>query len=136
MIRKMLIYGLPIYLVGLEILLRIVINKESIDFAGPTLGGSGLGILVTLTEHKEVNLTAAAQRALEARSARAFLSKDQKFIEFVWLMFLLMLAGWLATLYLSIEGLGKDLLIFPLPLIIGAVSYLIAIVSAEFKRGL
>jgi hypothetical protein len=47
-----------------------------------------------------------------------------------------MLAGWLATLYLSIEGLGIDILIFPLPLVIGAVSYLIAIVSAEFKRGL
>jgi hypothetical protein len=52
MFRKALLYGLPVYLYGLEFLLKLIANLKADSVAGPTLAGAGLGFLLPLTELK------------------------------------------------------------------------------------
>ncbi|MGA8271449.1 MAG: hypothetical protein WB919_07795, partial [Candidatus Sulfotelmatobacter sp.] len=59
MFKKVMLYGLPLYLYGLELLLKALATIKADSVAGPTLAGAGLGFLLPLTELKPVSIDPA-----------------------------------------------------------------------------
>jgi hypothetical protein len=105
MFKKILIFGLPVYLYGLESLMKALASIQSDSVAGPTLAGAALSFLLPLTEFKPVPLPPSTQRRLNIAGANAHLTKDKNFVDLVWLVFFLSLGGWRLSLYLTFKPL-------------------------------
>jgi len=133
-VRKILLYGLPIYLYGLELLLKAMANVTADSVAGPTLAGAGIGFLLPLTQLKTV---AVADQNLQAELAKMRVkvhkTSDEQFTDFVWFAFFLSLAAWMFSIYLTLKPIQPPV---PLnwPLSIGCVIFVISIVLAEIKE--
>lgn len=95
MFRKILLYGLPLYLYGLELLLKAIANVTADSVAGPTLAGAAIGFLLPLTELKSVTMDATLAQALTKLNARAHSPRDKVFTDLVWVIFFLSLGGWI-----------------------------------------
>jgi hypothetical protein len=136
MFKKVLIYGLPVYLYGLESLMKALASIKADSVAGPTLAGAALSLLVPLTEFKTVPLSGSAVKQLDALGADAHLRKDKNFIDFIWLFFFVSLGAWVLCIYLTLrppQGLRNSA---NLSLMIGCIIYLSAVALAELKERL
>ena len=135
MFRKVLLYGLPVYLYGLEIFLRTLANVGMESLAGPTLAGAGMAFLLPLTELKQLKIDEAAARVLAEANAKAYSARDKVFSDFVWLAFFLSLAGWMYALFRIMRPL-------PAPQSInwsfasGCAVFVVSIVLSEIKERL
>jgi hypothetical protein len=106
MFRKILLYGLPIYLYGLELLLKAIANVTADSVAGPTLAGAGIGFLLPPTELKSVVLDPTLAAALTKLNAVAYTSCAKTFTDFVWVAFFLSLGAWMYSIYLTLQRAG------------------------------
>jgi hypothetical protein len=136
MFRKILLFGLPIYLYGLELLLKAVASVRADSVAGPTLAGAGMGFLLPLTDLKEVPLDPQLKAAL-APGTKAYSTKDKRLTDFVWITFFVSLGAWMYCVFLTIQNLhlsfgGRG----NVPLIIGCLIFGVSIVLAEIKERL
>jgi len=77
--RKILLYGLPVYLYGLEFLLRQMAKTHSDSLAGPTLAGAGIGFLLPLTELKKIQLEPALLAQLQTAKLQVYSPLDKIF---------------------------------------------------------
>ncbi len=135
MFRKILLYGLPLYLYGLELLLKAIANVTADSVAGPTLAGAGIGFLLPLTELKSVVIDAPLAQALTALNAVAYSPRAKTFSDFVWVMFFLSLGGWMYSIYLTLHRAGQPQAI-NWPFVIGAVTFAVSIGLSEWRERL
>src|SRR5260221_2665704 len=108
MFKKILLYGLPVYLYGLEFLLKAFASIKSDSVAGPTLAGAALGFLLPLTELKVPNIDPALLTQLKTAVASAYVSSDKTFSEFIWVCFFASLGGWMVSIYLTLQPLRES----------------------------
>jgi uncharacterized membrane protein (DUF485 family) len=144
--RKFLLYGLPLYLYGLELLLKTIAAVNSDSVAGPTLAGAGIGFLLPLTDLKPVQVDAALVAALAKAKAKVkfYSPTDKAFTDFVWLIFFVSLAAWMYSIYLTLQtfntlhrevGLrSSEILSVNWPLMIGCAIFVVAIILSEIKE--
>jgi hypothetical protein len=132
MFRKVLLYGLPVYLYGLELLLKAVAAIGSESLLGPTMAGAGIGFLLPLTDLKPVSVPATLMKELKDHKASIYSERDKVLVDFVWVTFFLSLAAWMYSVFLS----------FPthhasyswIPAAIGCAVFLISLVLSEIKE--
>lgn len=132
MFHKLLLYSLPVYLYGLELLLKALAALPGDSLAGPTLAGAGIGFLLPLTQLKPIAIDPALATHLANISAAVYSPRDRKFSDFVWLMFFVSLLAWMYTIFLTSRPGSADSTVGPLA--IGSSVYALAIVLAEAKE--
>src|SRR5436305_1230590 len=102
MFRKILFYGLPIYLYGLEWLLKTVAAVTSESLLGPTLAGAGIGFLLPLTDLKALAIPDTLKNELLQHKASIYSPRDKSLVDFVWVTFFISLGAWMYCVYLSL----------------------------------
>ncbi|HTW23505.1 MAG TPA: hypothetical protein VMD78_07895 [Candidatus Baltobacteraceae bacterium] len=133
MFKKILLYGLPLYLYGLEFLLKAFASIKADSVAGPSLAGAGLGFLLPLTDLKPVSLDADVMDELRAAGAGVYSPRDKTFSDFVWLCFFLSLGAWMLSIYWTLKPLAHPSIVNR-PLLIGCIIFLVSITLAEIKE--
>lgn len=136
MFKKMLLYGLPLYLYGLEFLLKALANIQADSVAGPTLAGAGLGFLLPLTDLKAVPVDARVLEQLKSKGANAYSETDRAFSDFVWVFFFASLGAWMACIYLTLRPLENTFKHLNKSLLIGCIIFVVSIVLTEIKERL
>jgi hypothetical protein len=139
MLKRVLLYTLPLYLYGLEFLLKAVASIKSDSVAGPTLAGAALGFLLPLTELKTPMIDPTILKQLKASGASVYSTKDKSFCDMVWLFFFLSLGLWMFCIYLTIQSLHSSSVsekILNESLLIGCIMFLVSVVLAEIKERL
>jgi hypothetical protein len=136
MFRKILLYGLPIYLYGLELLLKASAKVTIESFAGPTLAGAGIGFLLPLTELKPVPIDANLIKQLQDVGAKVYSPRDKTLCDLVWVAFFLSLGGWMYSIYLTMQPLvtNSTSKLVNWPFTIGCIIFLVSILLAEVKE--
>jgi hypothetical protein len=130
--KKALLYGLPVYLYGLELLLKAFASIKADSVAGPTLAGAGLGFLLPLTDLKPVRLDSTVLDQLRKAGASVFSRADKAFSDFVWLCFFASLGAWMVCIYWTLRPsesgwINKSLLI-------GCIIFVGSIILTEIKE--
>jgi hypothetical protein len=142
MFRKAMLYGLPIYLYGLELLLKHFAAITADSVVGPTLAGAGLGFLLPLTELKEVSsVDHEVLRKLKEAKAVAYSRRDKSFSDFVWVCFFSALGFWMWCIYLTLpvaQGPGWNAFGWDInkSFVIGCIIFFVSIVLTEIKERL
>ena len=132
MFRKILLYGLPIYLFGLEFLLRTIASIGSDSLLGPTLAGAGIGFLLPLTELKPVALPDTLKNELEKLKASVYSERDKLLIDCTWIVFFISLGAWMYSVFLSFPPAHNSS--FSLPVFIGCAVFVISLILSEIKE--
>jgi uncharacterized membrane protein (DUF485 family) len=142
MFRKAMLYGLPVYLYGLELLLKGFAAIKADSVVGPTLAGAGLGFLLPLTELKAVSsIDPELRRKLEEAKAAVYSRTDKSFSDFVWVCFFCSLAFWMWCIYLTLhvtQESGWHVLGWSVnkSFAIGCIIFLVSVVLTEIKERL
>jgi uncharacterized membrane protein (DUF485 family) len=135
MFRKILLYGLPVYLYVIELLIKSIARVNSDSLAGPTLAGAGIGFLLPLTELKQLNIDASLSQALKDLKARAYSPRDKKFCDLVWLTFFASLGGWMYSISLTLQYIRHpQSATVNWALVIGCLTFAVSILLAEVKE--
>ncbi|MGA9043232.1 MAG: hypothetical protein WB421_22225 [Terriglobales bacterium] len=136
MFKKIMLYGLPLYLYGLELLLKAFANIKADSVAGPTLAGAGLGFLLPLTELKAVAIDPAVRKKLEEAKAAVYSKSDKTFCDFVWVCFFASLASWMWCIYLTLHPLRESSGYINKSFTIGCIIFIVSVVLTEVKERL
>ena len=136
MFKRLLLYALPLYLYGLEFLLKAVASIESDSVAGPTLAGAALGFLLPLTELKTPAIDPVVLGQLKKSGASVYLKRDKTFCDIVWLFFFLSLGMWMFCIYLTLKPLQVTEQILNRSLLIGCIMFVVSVVMTEIKERL
>jgi hypothetical protein len=134
--KKILAFSLPLYLYGLEYLLKALASINSDSVAGPTLAGAALSFLLPLTEFRSVSVPAATRKRLSAIGADAHLEKDKTFVDLVWLVFFVSLGGWMLCIDLTLRPLRLFGTYLNDSFIIGSIIYVGSVVLTIRKERL
>jgi hypothetical protein len=135
MFKKILLYGLPVYLYLLEFLLKAFASIKADSVAGPTLAGAGLGFLIPLTDLKVPTIDPDLAKQLKAAGATAHVSSDKNFSDFVWIVFFVSLGLWMRCIYLTLRPLEAGKYVDN-SLVIGCIIFVVSIVLTEIKERL
>jgi hypothetical protein len=134
MFRKILLYGLPLYLYALELLIKAVASVNADSVAGPTLAGAGIGFLLPLTELKRIQVDPALLTQLKSAGASVYSPRDKSFSDFVWVAFFLSLVAWMYSISLTLRHSSGSHGAVNWPLLIGCIIFVAAVVLAEVKE--
>ncbi|WP_321935382.1 hypothetical protein [Paraburkholderia sp. J8-2] len=99
MFRKILVYGLPLYLYALEALIRTIGAIHTETVLGPTLAGAGIGFLLEATDLKPMKLSPDVVAALGKLDAKVYSEREKRLVDFIWLAFCLSLGAWMYSLF-------------------------------------
>jgi hypothetical protein len=132
MVRKVLAFGLPIYLFLLELFLKTVAGLGSESLLGPTLAGAGIGFLLPLTDLKPIPLPEGLEDELADLDADVFLPRDKELTDWIWLAFLISLVAWMYSVFLSFPPAHPSFL--SLPVVIGCAVFVLSIIFTEIKE--
>jgi len=130
------IFFFPLYLVLIELVMRLSLKVDTYAFLGPTLAAVGIGFAIPLTIPKDITRTFAqsTQKVLKNHGAAVYSRRDYTFVVLVRIILLLFTAGWSYSLYLSVESPGKTLCYIPVSLGLGVLNYVVAIVLSVIKE--
>ena len=131
---KFLTFGFPIYLILFELLFRSLFNLDTSHFIGPALAASGLSLIIGLVKPKPVELEPDVQTLLEQNGQTAKNLYDERLIFFSWLFILAGLLTWYWSCNLVLTKSTTMVWIFPLPLFIGLINYIIGISLTTIKE--
>ncbi len=132
MFRKILLYGLPVYLYGLELFLKTVAAVGSESLLGPTLAGAGIGFLLPLTDLKPVAVPEEVQKELANLKASVYSARDKVLVDCVWVAFFISLGAWMYSVFLSFPPAHQPAL--SLPAAIGCGVFVISLILSEIKE--
>ena len=103
LIKKLFIAFFPFQLLLIEWLIRQVGGWDTINFVGPSLAATGLGLMVTVLEPKQIDLHVSQQYLARLRSAKFRLvnASDQRIMDLALWALLFGLTLWIGSLYVS-----------------------------------
>jgi hypothetical protein len=132
MLTRILAYGFAFFLLFLEWLLRKLANIDSHEFMGPTLAAAGVGFLVPLTTAKNKLSTLPTSTQLQLNGYYVISSREQIFVDLSRMFLFVLVASWAYDLFLvctrSAGFLGLS------PVVLGLITYFVAVVLAEVKE--
>jgi hypothetical protein len=131
--RKILIYGLPIYLWALELFVRTIGHLPGDSVAGPSLASAGIGFLLPLTKLKPVLIDPALLAKLQGRNVQIYSPKDASFSDLVLLIFILSLGAWMYSIYDTVHSQRRWPFV-NVSLLIGCIIFVVSIVCSEVKE--
>ena len=137
-IQAALIYGFPLYIVLIELLVRAFLAIDTQAFVGPSLAAVGLGFLVPLLHLKDraSEYGEAVDKEAQEKEAILVTKKDLDFLMVVIAILLLLLVLWVVSLVLSVQDPIPRLGIIPIPYLSGVPSYIIGIVLSVVKESI
>lgn len=103
MFKKLMLYGLPVYLYILEAVLKTFAAIKADSVAGPTLAGAGLGFLLPLTELKEIPVPPEVLSKLKDTKTAVYSPTDKTFSDLIWVCFFVALLLWMWCIYLTLH---------------------------------
>jgi hypothetical protein len=133
MFKKLMLYGLPVYLYGLELLLKAFAAIKADSVAGPTLAGAGLGFLLPLTELKSVTVDSEVRQKLEETKTAIYSRTDKSFSDFVWVCFFSSLILWMWCIYLTLHP-SQEASYVNKSFAIGCIIFVGSVVLTEIKE--
>lgn len=141
---RLLIWIFPVLMGLIEFVVRASLhNPDSVGFFGPGLGGAALGLMLPLTYAREMSPQQKEAILFAARLAGAadvvtHHGRDARWAQRANVALWVCVAGWTASLYLSLAGSGSY---FPridgerTAALIGAILWLIAIILDLLRGG-
>ncbi len=106
-IHTLFTLSLPLFLVGFELMLRHLFNVEISSFIGPSLGASGLGLLLECTKPKKVTSTNEIEKLMENIPIEYQVvlrdEKDENLVHISWAFIVVGSAIWVFTCSKSIQ---------------------------------
>ena len=130
--RKILVFGLPIYMYVMEVLLKTMASITSESLFGITLAGAGIGFLLPLTELKRIQVTGRAGEFLQSVHLEAYSVKDKRVVDVAWVAFLSSLLAWIYALFLTFKHSNAGGSVWPT--VIGGGIFVCAVVLSEIKE--
>ncbi|MDL2354815.1 MAG: hypothetical protein QFF03_06125 [Pseudomonadota bacterium] len=111
-------------------------NPDAVGFFGPTIGGAALGMMLPMTHAKEMS---AAERnsIVQAADIVVFRGRDARWAQRANVALWMCLAGWAASLYLSLAGSRT---FFPQldgersAILIGIILWIVAVIFDRLRR--
>lgn len=133
MIYNFLIFGFPIYLILFEILFRTFSHVDTSTFIGPTIGASGLSLLIPLVKPKIVKISDDELIFIKKNNLTLKYENDDKLIFVVWVSILIEIIVWYWSCSTSINTPKELYSIFPKHLCIGVINYMIGVLLTIIK---
>jgi hypothetical protein len=131
LLKRVVLIGLPIYIVGAEVFVNYVLLGSSDEFKhlGPSVAVAGISLLVPVLVPKrgEVSLQ---------NGQVATIVLDADLVQAAWLVLIVLAGFWIYCLYLAHQTDPPTLWSVPAPTAIGAGTYLVGWVFTELKEGL
>ncbi len=136
MIKRILIYGFPFFLLFIETILREALSQGVNTSVGPSLAATGVGFLISLVVPKQRSLqfSAETEQELKTKNISAMPTAERKFIDLVWLFTFALTASWTYVVYLSYKSPSLIWFGFPALLIVGFINYFIGVAFSEAKE--
>ena len=101
LLKRFFLYGMPIYLLIIEITAKHLLNNEPVNYAlsGPTIAVAGISLILPVLTTKPVPIPA------NSSSTMILINRtDQKLIELATIMFFLLVIPWVGSTYLAHEA--------------------------------
>jgi len=138
MIKRILIYGFPFFLIALEIVFRKALGINSQIFIGPSLAGVGIGFLLSLTtpRKRDIPLSPETLDKIKELGMVMIPKAEQTLIDIVWIFIFLLTASWFLCLYLSSVSPQLIFLTMPVYQIIGYANYFVGVIFSEIKEAI
>lgn len=136
MIRRILLYGFPVFIILLEILLRSAYSIDSKGLVGPALAATAIGLLLPLTSQKrrDLQLPHAITEKLKGRGIMIIPKTEKTLIEAVWLILFVFVLAWAYAVYLSCRQVAGGRFGLTWCQMIGIVTYIIGVVLTEIRE--
>jgi hypothetical protein len=127
-LKRFFLYGMPLYLLLLEIATKHFVVSEPINYAlsGPTVAVAGISLLLPVLSPKNIPLPPG----LPANTV-VINKTDQRVIEFAMIAFFTLIILWVYSIYLS-----HDRQTGYWAIVIGLFTYLIGVVFTEIKEAI
>jgi hypothetical protein len=133
MARRILVYGTPVYLYLLEVLLRTLASVKMESVAGPTIAAAGIGFLIPLFQLKQAQIDPKLQKQIDSNKFKVIAQKDDSLLALITLSFVLSLAAWMYSLFLVIKPLTDEAQSSLLSIAIGSLVFIVSIALSEIK---
>jgi hypothetical protein len=138
-LKRFVLYVLPLYLIGLELALRFLLDfvpgkHEDYSFSSPSLAAASLILLSPCLIPKPVVLTEARKRQFDANGWSVYNKIDRAITDMALVMFLLFSSAWGYCLFLSHQQEATIFLGGPLDLEIAVTTYVGALLLTEAKE--
>jgi len=131
MLKRFLLYGMPLYILGAELALRSILaglpgrpEDTSLILSGPTIAVAGLSLILPTLTPKPVPLPPGVPANLIAIN-----KNDQLLINSALIAVFVLFFAWLYSIYLT-----HSMPPHPGAFLIGIVTYMIGIGFTEFKE--
>lgn len=135
MIKRVLIYGFPFFLLLIEALFRAALKLDTHAFMGPTIAAVGVGFLLPLIipKPRQFSLSESVREEIAEHGITIIPTAEQRLIDVVWIFIFLLTSSWVGSLYVS--STQPDLLWFDMKayLILGFVNYFVGVLFCELK---
>jgi hypothetical protein len=135
-LRRLLTYGFPFFLLGLEAVIRSALGTDTKLFIGPAIAAAAAVLLVPQmsVEDKILQLPPEVQEVLRRSGATAVGKWDKRLAEFIPLVLFTCIGLWGWIIVLAVRKDQMLILGYQRPLFISMCTYVGAVVIAETKE--
>ena len=136
MVKRILIYIFPFFLLVIEAILRAILSLDTKTFVGPTLAAVGIGFVIPLIKprQRDYNIRPDLKATLIKEGFLLISKRVEIFIDFVWLFTFIFTGCWACTLYLSNKLPDYYWLGIPAYLFLGLLCYFGGVVFSEIRE--
>lgn len=136
MMKRILVYGFPFFLVTIEHILRAALQLDSETFIGPALAAVGVGFLLSLIVPKDRNLglSQGTQDELDRLGIVVIPKGEQILIDLVWVFIFALTAAWAYCVYLSSATPNLTWFKIPAYQLLGFGNYFVGVLFCEIKE--
>lgn len=136
MVKRILMYGFPFFLILIESILRGTYSLKSQPFIGPTIAGAGVAFLLPLIvpKKKDFHISENIKRKLKEKGITIISRRDKVLIEVVWLFIFLCTALWAYSVLLSCRSPQINWWLWPSSLYPAIFCYLSGVLLYEIKE--
>jgi hypothetical protein len=143
MLKRFLLFGLPLYLVLVEQFVRFLLHfapgkaeEISAGTAGTTIAVAGISLLFPVIVPKRIDapLTQRLQKEITERNFALVNRSDQKLVTSALVFLFVTTICWGYALWLSHSAPDIDWYSVPSPFLIGLVTYAIGVIHTEIKE--
>jgi hypothetical protein len=138
MIKRLLIYGFPFFMLLIEALFRAALKLDTNAFMGPTIAAVGVGFLLPLIvpKQRQYPFSDDVRREISGHRIVIIPTAEQRLIDVVWIFIFVLTSGWIYSLYIS--STQPQLLWFNIRayLALGFANYFVGVLLSELKEAI
>jgi hypothetical protein len=136
MIKRILIYGFPLFLLLIEALFRAALKLDTNAFMGPTIAAVGVDFLLPLIVPKprQYPFSKNIKKEIAKHKIVIIPSAEQRLIGFIWIFIFILTCSWVYSLFISSTQPSLLWLGFPAYLVLGFANYFVGVLFSEMKE--